>query len=434
MSVVIKSNTVRIGGAAALQAHLIELRDNDDIPEILSGDISSIIANDDVSELVGNVHGNMHFQISIKEDVSNDFVFELVEDIKRDYKVSDQHHVLIAHKKERADHSDERHFHLVLPYTNSFGKALDTSWNYARNEKLARLTEMRLGAELTKGRFNRSVAHELGLELPEITKGKLHSSRTFGNKAHQKAKRLGIDLAELRHNILKGNNTNEIIQSIRKQSAAEGFEVKRGDRRAVVIIEKNGEAIELNKILDIKRGEQSERFIEQYQQQVDSGDVQSHDERADIGNERIPSEHQRDTGRDIDAARSEQPTERGNRPLHTDDGNTDRLSDSIESHGRTGRRETFVNSVSSTDVVGINNKEQRRNSVLETINKLTNKIVRNRFLTALKRSFSRMPEISNIANYSNYDSGSVDEPLDSRDPYFLQKWSEQQRKNLGLNR
>ena len=208
---IVKSTRVKVGGAKNLTNHILNKDENESV-HVLIGDEEMAYRSDDTSEMTGRKYGNRHFTISPSEAITDAQIKNILIDLKNEYVPRDdftgREILLIEHVKKRSDETRVPHYHFIISETDFDGRVLDNKMTYLKNEKIARLAEIRCGHVLTKGRHNRAVMHELRKEgktkeaaaMEYLTKGPPAAAK-FSYKAHQIAKRLGVDLAAVSHQL-----------------------------------------------------------------------------------------------------------------------------------------------------------------------------------------------------------------------------------------
>lgn len=134
---------------------------------------------------------------------------------------------------------------------------------FCRNEKISRLAEIKFGHDLTKGRHNNAVMHALldegkveqAAAMDVLTKGPPALSR-FSSKAHQIAKRNGIDIAAISFELGKINKTDLKPVGIALAKTEENFPgLKIGirDNGRDLVMKADGEFIcSMNRMLKVK--------------------------------------------------------------------------------------------------------------------------------------------------------------------------------------
>ncbi len=90
-------------------------------------------------------------------------LLESVTDLALEFGFREEDAVVVGHMKRRVgDRASEYHLHVLVPEVNPVnGKVLGNRWDYARQEKVARLLEARWGHAVVQGAFNRMVVERL---------------------------------------------------------------------------------------------------------------------------------------------------------------------------------------------------------------------------------------------------------------------------------
>jgi len=143
-------------------------KDNEEITVLQGGKYAVVAAYDD-AKAAGRTYSNRHFSVSPEMATTREqaeTVFRSIAD-EFDFDIADA--TIVEHKKPRQDGQGyERHWHVIAPELRPDGTALDSKFMRARQEKLGRLAEIRLGHHVTHGKHDKAVLKALEREgLPE---------------------------------------------------------------------------------------------------------------------------------------------------------------------------------------------------------------------------------------------------------------------------
>ena len=161
---------------------------------------------------------------------------------------------LVEHTKKRAGQDQaSSHWHAVFPeYDPTRRRVLDSRHDYARTELIARTLETRFGHQPTQGWHNVAVlgmARDRGLQdvaqrCEALTQGDRPNS-AFSKDDHQRAKRKGHDLAQIRDEVRAIYQRCGSGEEFRQDVADElGLRIIPGDKAgAWVVADQDGEAL-----------------------------------------------------------------------------------------------------------------------------------------------------------------------------------------------
>jgi hypothetical protein len=183
--VIQKSVRVPTGKTRAIANYVGSPGENEEV-RWMKGSKEDILVMGQAAQLCGRVYGVRHVIMSPGEELSTAQVTKLIGEFVKEYNVpkSSQDAIcVVAHKKPRVQdehphphihHSTgpqgyEWHYHLTCPEVSTDdGRVLDNKHTKIRDEKLARIAELRFGHEITPGRFNKEVYTQLAKERPEL--------------------------------------------------------------------------------------------------------------------------------------------------------------------------------------------------------------------------------------------------------------------------
>lgn len=163
------------------------------------------------------------------------------------------------------------HKHRVYERVDETGKALLLSHTKIRNEKVARLAEYHLGHPLTIGKHNRAIAKRLMAEGKHPIVHWLEQSPALtiqrpvavqNHTDYQQAKRTGIPTAQVQADLNTFYQQTTNGQTFRTAIATHGYTLARGDRRDLVIVDKNGGVHSPRRRLKVKAAELKARWAD----------------------------------------------------------------------------------------------------------------------------------------------------------------------------
>lgn len=213
----------------------------------------------------GLKYGFHHFKISPDKEITRDEAFTDFQAIAREYGFNLDDAVIVEHRKPRTiKENSPIHWHMIAPHMNPrTGRALDCRNSYKRNEKLSRLSEIRTGQKIGKGRHNRAVFHALNAEgkkqeaqaIQHITTEELPEA-SFSMNSQRKAERKGISLPTEKAKITAIWKASDDLKAFLAGLHDAGLTFKAGDKKETFIIEREGVLIgAVNRLLKIKKAD-----------------------------------------------------------------------------------------------------------------------------------------------------------------------------------
>lgn len=289
-------------GAGKTASHIFEGPKNERIETIQgnSYDMDSMVRD---AQETGKKYGFVHFKINPKEKILPEQARQDFQAISKEYGFNLNDCTIVKHIKPRADGtSSNEHYHLIAPYVDSHGKALNMRSSFARNEKLGRLSEIRTGQALTQGQHNRAVYHQLmdegQIEQAEQVKSLISRDRT--HHAHtvnqqRTAEKRGIDLPAEKQAIRQLWKASDGMKAFKSALQSQGYEMKAGDKANTYIIEKNGVLVGAGNRLT---GTKKDDFAKQYKEyENDTATAKTNNPASNIQpSQKISPEHRPDNG------------------------------------------------------------------------------------------------------------------------------------------
>lgn len=195
-----KSVRVPTGKTRAIANYVGSPGENEEV-RWLKGCKEDILLMGQAAQMCGRTYGVRHVIMSPGQEMTTGEVTRLIGELVREYNVpkcSQDAICVVAHKKPRvqdehphphiqhakAQKGYEWHYHLTCPEVSTDdGRVLDNKHTKIRDEKLARIAELRLGHEIVPGRFNKEVYSQLSKERPELDLARYQKALEAANVA-----------------------------------------------------------------------------------------------------------------------------------------------------------------------------------------------------------------------------------------------------------
>ena len=270
---ILKQTRVRVGGAGNLLAHISSQHGNEHV-EILDGHPNLPLSGDIIARMNNRKYGNRHVIISPEFDLSSEqlqFVLSLIFRELNTKNGTTDNYLLIKHDKKRHDaEHDAAHFHLILNETTLSGHQLDHRMSYLKNEKIARLCELKFGHPVIKGRHNKAVVRQLqsdgfhseAASLVDLTKGP-PARAAFSSKQLRTAERLGVDLPNIYYQISRSTDADALQKTLFEISKMKGISFQQLSTPNVLLLQYEGQTI-VNIFKFIKNLEIQNDYIKKY--------------------------------------------------------------------------------------------------------------------------------------------------------------------------
>ncbi|WP_204115964.1 hypothetical protein [Shimia biformata] len=169
---IIKSSRVPTNRTKQIANYFGTQGDNDTVKWIRGGalDIEMMGVSSRIAGAVFSVH---HVIIAPEIETCHGELRLVLDEFAREYQLSTDARAQICiaeHQKCRVgEGAADRHWHVALPEVDPFTcRVLDNKFTKLRDEKVARIAELRLGHPVVAGRFNRAVFKTLQSERPEL--------------------------------------------------------------------------------------------------------------------------------------------------------------------------------------------------------------------------------------------------------------------------
>lgn len=154
------------GGINATCKHVFEGKENEEIID-LQGSAFDVKAMLGLAKAVQSKYAVRHLKIAPFEPITDEQAFEIVKLYCEEFKADETKAVIIRHQKPRADpQASPYHYHVYLPEVmeDQDYKIMDSHFSKIREEKLARLIEIKFNHHPILGRHNVPIIKQLRKE------------------------------------------------------------------------------------------------------------------------------------------------------------------------------------------------------------------------------------------------------------------------------
>ena len=198
----------------------------------------------------GRKYALRHFKISPEAATSPAEAARVMRDLAGEFGFAPERCVVVEHRKKRAGGAGyEKHWHLLVPEWDPVRRrVLDSHWMRPRQEKIARLAELRLGHAPVTGRWNAAVARALEQEGRPVEAAKVagladgpRPRAAYGARRHQAAARRGVTLPEARLLVKAAWERSDSVPAFTAELAQTGFSLRPGDKAGTWLVEAAGE-------------------------------------------------------------------------------------------------------------------------------------------------------------------------------------------------
>jgi hypothetical protein len=242
---IIQSARLAVGlDLAALTKHVFAGPANAAIT-VLHGDPDTLGEMQHDAAAAGKRYALRHIKISPGAPVSRVEMAVVMQDLAREFRFPLSRCVVVEHLKPRAVGGYERHWHLLVPEWDPVRRrVLDAHWMRPRQEKLARLAELRLGHPLVAGRWNAAVAQAMmaaGNDDGAAAVSRLAEAprpdSAYTGKQHQAAARRGMKLPEAKAQVMQAwAEGAEDPSALAAGLASRGMCLQAGDQAGVWLV------------------------------------------------------------------------------------------------------------------------------------------------------------------------------------------------------
>ncbi|GEM15772.1 hypothetical protein [Gluconobacter oxydans] len=258
-------------GPHALIKHIFAGKDNEAIA-VLQGGRHMVQAAHEDAKAAGRTYSNRHFSVSPEEATTRDQAQQVFRSIADEFGFDLADATVVEHHKARQDGQGyERHWHVIVPELRPDGTALDSKFMRARQEKLGRLAEIRLGHPITHGKHDKAVLKALERDsLPEAQAfadilrwrefgpGAGEPKSAYSSETHQILKRHGLSTPAIKAAISAAwaTRSEEIGLSFRGVLHHVGIDLVPGKRPGAWVAVVDGvEVTALHRLLKVKSSE-----------------------------------------------------------------------------------------------------------------------------------------------------------------------------------
>lgn len=259
-------------GHGAIANHVLRGKDNERITHLRGGEADLKAAFDD-AEAWKRKKAIRHFAVNPAQKMTRKQANECLQLLAQEFGFDPQRAVVIEHQKPRANEGGHNiHWHILAPEVDPItGATMGDSHMYARQEKIARICEVRFGHEITQGRHNRAVVHALeqegqreiaeALKAAGITKKELPNS-SYKSEQHQISKRQGLSLPKVREAVKAAWQRSDNRQSFEAAMDESGLLIADGDKPNMWIVQaEDGQFLgALHRLAGVRKAEMAARM------------------------------------------------------------------------------------------------------------------------------------------------------------------------------
>lgn len=250
-------------GSGAVGAHVYDGEDNDKISTLM-GDRSMLDMMVEDAEAADAKYAIRHFVINPGEPINENGLKQVIDNIKDEFNISqDALITLVAHQKDKADGSYNKHFHMMVGEVDPVkGTVMESHQMMKRHEAVCRLSEFQLDHELVKGRHNKFVYthlaenghQEAAANMKHLQKGGLPQA-SYTTADHQEAKRKGVSKPQLVNMIKEAWHQSDNAKSFKAALKEKNIEVEPGRKKGLWIASQDGVQQEISRAVKAPRKE-----------------------------------------------------------------------------------------------------------------------------------------------------------------------------------
>lgn len=293
---IIKQTRIPVGDARNLVGYLSSAGENEHV-EAITDNLDVIEANEFIAAAWGRTYGTRHVIVSPSKRLSEAELGFVIQTFVDEFQVPQDgidRLAVVLHEKQRSDDNDGArfHYHIAFPEVDpEDGKVLSSSFTKMRNEKIARLCELRLGHDVVPGKFNKEVyealqGYKVDLQpfedalraacraegIPEARWLDYRARAAFSENQIHAAERIAAELGETRFTSpqvvrqhIRDLMTSKDLSGVLDELLEQGFSVEPGRKSGTWILSKDDiEFGSLDRLMKLKReivdGEVSRRF------------------------------------------------------------------------------------------------------------------------------------------------------------------------------
>ena len=179
-----------------------------------------------------------HWKINPEEFTSAEDLQSICHDLMREFKTGDRPFVIALHTTNHANGERITHAHLMVAELDGMGKVLSNKNNAAREHKIARKWEKKLGHNILSSRYDAAIAENEPALADDLQPKNVVYKYTQGQ--FQKAQKLGVDLNEINKTIDAIRAGEHDIKDIENALSQFGVSLNQGNKNGVLVIEKDG--------------------------------------------------------------------------------------------------------------------------------------------------------------------------------------------------
>ncbi|PPQ28193.1 hypothetical protein [Rhodopila globiformis] len=233
---------------AELTRHVFAGPANEEVVPLYGGP-EDLVAMVDDAKAAGKPYAIRHLKISPAEPMTRTQLGALLCDLGAEFGFPPDRCVVIEHCKPRVGGKGyERHWHVLVPeYDPVRRRVLNAHWMRPRQEKIARLAELRLGHAPVIGRWNAAVVRALVAADDEVAAAEVaklacapRPESAYSGRQHQAAARQGIALPEAQATVTAVWQQSASAAAFSAALRDLGMTVRAGDKDRTWIIETDG--------------------------------------------------------------------------------------------------------------------------------------------------------------------------------------------------
>lgn len=259
-------------GHGAIANHVLRGKDNERITHLRGGEADLVAAFND-ARAWKRKKAIRHFAVSPAQKMTRKQANECLQLLAQEFGFDPQSAVVIEHQKPRTGEGGYHvHWHILAPEVDPItGATMGDSHMYARQEKIARVCEVRFGHPITQGRHNRAVVHALRNEGLDDIAGKLEAAgitekelpnASYTSEQHQIAKRQGLSLPKVREVVKTAWERSDSRQALEAALAECSLQISDGDKPNTWIVQgEDGEFLGgLHRLAGVRKAEIAKRM------------------------------------------------------------------------------------------------------------------------------------------------------------------------------
>lgn len=249
---IIKSHGIRSGTAERVSDYVMAKGANE-LVEVLEGASEALMDADSFAKAAGQKNGVLHITISPEREIGLDELRHVTVAINSEFGFSPEDPtLLVRHVSTRQNGKALSHYHLVRPAADANGRVYDVYRSKKKDETVSRLTEIKLGHELTSGKHSDFV-HQRFLERGLMKHAKqiahlvnVKPEAAMNAKQNQRSKRLGFDILQFAAELksiaeLPSDHRPAVFASLLKSRG--NLTVEQGSRRSRLLVGREGEVL-----------------------------------------------------------------------------------------------------------------------------------------------------------------------------------------------